>query len=88
MSTTGDSDTIGTTELAPRPHHRDSVDSTEPSPAASAQGFLDTISTGWAERPEHRCRRRASRRAYAAPRREAVSAAFPGKRLVVPPAGP
>ncbi|WP_345750930.1 aminopeptidase P family protein [Microbacterium rhizophilus] len=50
------------------------------------QGFLDTISQGWAERPEQLppLREQAS---YAAARRAAVSAAFPGKRLVVP-AGP
>ena len=47
------------------------------------QGFLDTISTGWADRPESlpAARPQAS---YAAARRERVSTAFPGKRLVVP----
>ena len=46
-------------------------------------GFLDTISTGWAERPDHTppARPQAS---VAAARRDAVSAAFPGKRLVIP----
>ncbi|WP_203138112.1 aminopeptidase P family protein [Microbacterium sp. JZ31] len=50
------------------------------------QGFLDTISEGWAERPEQLppLREQAS---YAAARRAAVSDAFPGKRLVIP-AGP
>ncbi|GAB6858558.1 aminopeptidase P family protein [Microbacterium xylanilyticum] len=47
------------------------------------QGFLDTISTGWAERPETLPAPRAQA-AYAAARRAAVSAAFPGKRLVIP----
>lgn len=47
------------------------------------QGFLDTISTGWAERPETLPAPRAQA-AYAAVRRAAVSAAFPGKRLVIP----
>lgn len=47
------------------------------------QGFLDTISTGWAERPETLPSPRAQA-AYAAVRRAAVSAAFPGKRLVIP----
>ncbi len=47
------------------------------------QGFLDTISTGWAERPETLPAPRAQA-SYAAVRRAAVSAAFPGKRLVVP----
>jgi Xaa-Pro aminopeptidase len=47
------------------------------------QGFLDTISTGWAERPETLPAPRAQA-SYAAVRRAAVSAAFPGKRLVIP----
>lgn len=47
------------------------------------QGFLDTISTGWAERTETLPAPRAQA-PYAATRRAAVSAAFPGKRLVIP----
>nr|WP_201469323.1 aminopeptidase P family protein [Microbacterium hydrocarbonoxydans] len=47
------------------------------------QGFLDTISTGWAERTEALPAPRAQA-PYAAERRAAVSAAFPGKRLVIP----
>jgi Xaa-Pro aminopeptidase len=47
------------------------------------RGFLDTISTGWAERPESIPAPRAQA-PYAAARRAAVSAAFPGKRLVIP----
>ncbi|MCE4027060.1 aminopeptidase P family protein [Microbacterium sp. Au-Mic1] len=47
------------------------------------QGFLNTISTGWAERPESLPAPRAQA-PYAAARRAAVSAAFPGKRLVLP----
>ncbi|WP_193598441.1 aminopeptidase P family protein [Microbacterium sp. YJN-G] len=47
------------------------------------QGFLNTISTGWADRPESIPVARAQA-AYAAARRAKVSAAFPGKRLVVP----
>lgn len=47
------------------------------------QGFLDTISTGWAERPETLPGPRAQA-SFAATRRAAVSAAFPGKRLVIP----
>ena len=47
------------------------------------QGFLDTISTGWADRPETLPSPRAQA-SYAAVRRAAVSAAFPGKRLVIP----
>ncbi|GAA2855325.1 Xaa-Pro aminopeptidase 1 [Microbacterium arabinogalactanolyticum] len=47
------------------------------------QGFLDTISTGWADRPESLPAARAQA-PYATARRDAVSKAFPGKRLVVP----
>lgn len=47
------------------------------------RGFLDTISTGWAERPESLPKPRAQA-SYAAARRAVVSAAFPGKRLVIP----
>jgi Xaa-Pro aminopeptidase len=47
------------------------------------QGFLDTISTGWAERPDQAPPAR-DQAPFAAARRDAVSAAFPGKRLVVP----
>src|SRR6218665_824407 len=46
------------------------------------RGFLDTISTGWAERPESVPSARAQA-PYAAARRAAVSAAFPGNRLVI-----
>ncbi|WP_405375569.1 MULTISPECIES: aminopeptidase P family protein [unclassified Microbacterium] len=46
-------------------------------------GFLATISTGWADRPESEPA--ASAQApYAAARRDAVSTAFPGRRLVIP----
>jgi Xaa-Pro aminopeptidase len=47
------------------------------------RGFLDTISTGWAERPETLPAPR-PQAAYAAVRRAALSAAFPGTRLVIP----
>ncbi|GGH49575.1 aminopeptidase P family protein [Microbacterium album] len=47
------------------------------------QGFLDTISEGWAERPEQLPPLR-EQAPYAAVRRRAVSEAFPGKRLVIP----
>ncbi|WP_420063977.1 aminopeptidase P family protein [Microbacterium bandirmense] len=47
------------------------------------RGFLDTISTGWADRPESTPAARAQA-PFAAARRAKVSAAFPGKRLVVP----
>ncbi|GAB2703064.1 Xaa-Pro aminopeptidase [Microbacterium marinum] len=47
------------------------------------RGFLDTISEGWAERPESTPPQRAQA-PYATARRAAVSAAFPGRRLVIP----
>lgn len=47
------------------------------------RGFLDTISTGWAERPETLPAPRAQT-SFAAARRAALSDAFPGKRLVIP----
>ncbi|WP_322411921.1 aminopeptidase P family protein [Microbacterium invictum] len=47
------------------------------------QGFLDSISTGWAERPDTLPPQRAQAE-YAAARRERLSAAFPGQRLVIP----
>ena len=50
------------------------------------QGFLDTISQGWADRPASLPPARAQA-PFAARRREAVSRAFPGKRLVVPAGG-
>lgn len=47
------------------------------------QGFLDTISTGWADRPDQPAPT-GDQAPFAAARRAAVSAAFPGARLVVP----
>ncbi|MFS2280139.1 aminopeptidase P family protein [Microbacterium sp. OR21] len=47
------------------------------------RGFLETISEGWAERPESLPAARAQA-PFAAARRAKVSQAFPGKRLVVP----
>ncbi len=47
------------------------------------RGFLDTIAGGWADRPDAAPSLRAQA-PFAAARRAAVSAAFPGKRLVVP----
>ncbi|WP_194420014.1 aminopeptidase P family protein [Microbacterium abyssi] len=46
------------------------------------RGFLETISTGWADRPESLPAAR-PQAAFAAARRAKVSAAFPGKRLVI-----
>lgn len=50
-------------------------------------GFLETISTGWADRPDMIPGERAQA-AFAAARREAVSAAFAGKRLIIPAGAP
>ncbi len=47
------------------------------------RGFLDTISTGWAKRPENIPPQR-DQAPFAKARRDAVSAAFPGERLIVP----
>jgi Xaa-Pro aminopeptidase len=70
-------------------------DSTDTSPATAEepvvsnrkqpfpQGLLSTISTGWAERPETIAPPRIEA-AYAAARRVALSALFPGSRLVIP----
>ncbi|GAA1992488.1 aminopeptidase P family protein [Microbacterium pumilum] len=76
MSTTGDSDTIAQT------------DSESPSTTVNrrqpfGQGFLDTISTGWADRPASAPPQR-EQAVFASARRSAVSAAFPGRRIVVP----
>ncbi|MEU2202974.1 aminopeptidase P family protein [Microbacterium oleivorans] len=75
--TTDDRDTIApeTTETAAAA----TTNRKQPFPA----GFLDSISTGWAERPASLPEQRAEA-PYAAARRAAVSAAFPGSRLVVP----
>lgn len=47
------------------------------------RGFLETISTGWADRPDLTPPPR-EQAPYTAARRAAVSAAFPGRRLVLP----
>ncbi len=87
MSTAGDSETTGTTDLAPEAMPPEiPANSTANRRQGFGQGFLDTISTGWAERPEILPPAR-EQSAYTALRRDALSAAFPGKRLVVP-AGP
>ncbi len=85
MSTTGDSETTGTTELAPEATETP-ANSTVNRRQGFGDGFLSTISTGWAERPEILPPAR-EQAAYAASRRAAVSAEFPGKRLIIP-AGP
>lgn len=70
---TSDSDTIATSEPAVTTNRR------QPYP----QGFLDTISTGWADREETVPAPRPAAAAAAA-RRATLSAEFPGARLVVP----
>jgi Xaa-Pro aminopeptidase len=50
------------------------------------QGFLETIPHGWADRPDSLPPAR-EQAPFAARRRDAVSRAFPGKRLVVPAGG-
>ncbi|MBO3662321.1 aminopeptidase P family protein [Microbacterium stercoris] len=70
--------TTASTEQAPQ----SIVNRRQPYP----EGFLATISQGWAERPEQLPPLR-EQAPFAAARRAAVSAAFPGKRLVIP-AGP
>ncbi|MCH6229135.1 aminopeptidase P family protein [Microbacterium sp. CFH 31415] len=77
MTTTGDSDTIAQTD-AETPA---STNTNRRQPYG--QGFLDTISEGWAERPDSMPPAR-EQTAYTAARRDAVSAAFPGKRLIIP----
>jgi Xaa-Pro aminopeptidase len=91
MSTPGDSDdsngtATGTAE-APAEVTADTP-SVQPNATTNRRqpfprGFLDTISTGWAERPETPPPPR-TQAPFAASRRAAVSAAFPGKRLVIP----
>jgi Xaa-Pro aminopeptidase len=76
MSTTGDSE--APTEIA--------ANSTVNRRQGFGEGFLSTISTGWADRPALLAPPR-EQAAATALRRDTVSAAFPGKRLVIP-AGP
>ncbi|MFH8250374.1 aminopeptidase P family protein [Microbacterium sp. B2969] len=83
MSTTGESDTIATdtpTDAAPKP----STSTNRRQPFGA--GFLETISTGWAERPDLAPPQR-EQAPFAAARRDAVSQAFPGRRLIVPAGG-
>ncbi|UJP11524.1 aminopeptidase P family protein [Microbacterium sp. KUDC0406] len=77
MSTPADGDAIADTADAAVVEEK--TNRRQPFP----QGFLDTISTGWAERTESLPAARAQA-PYASARRDAVSKAFPGKRLVVP----
>ncbi|MDJ1113495.1 aminopeptidase P family protein [Microbacterium dauci] len=76
---TDERDTIPTSTDVPAAEQATTTNRKQPFP----QGFLDTISTGWAERPESLPPQRAQA-PYAAARRDKVSAAFPGARLVIP----
>ncbi len=74
---TSESDTIAQSEQQAEKSNRK-----QPFP----QGFLDTISTGWADRPDLAPPTR-TQAPYAAARRAALSALFPGARLVIPAGG-
>ncbi|MFT3799515.1 aminopeptidase P family protein [Microbacterium sp.] len=85
MTTTSDSDTIAQAPQTQTPASDAPAENTnrkQPFP----QGFLDTISEGWAERPDLTPPQRAQA-PFAGARRDAVSAAFPGRRLVIPAGG-
>ncbi|SIT71760.1 aminopeptidase P family protein [Microbacterium sp. RU33B] len=83
MSTTGETAATQDTQAeAPA-----TTDTTTNRRQGYGAGFLETISTGWAERPDIVPAQRAEA-PYAAARREAVSAAFPGRRLIVPAGEP
>lgn len=75
---TSERDTIAESTAEPQVENS-STNRKQPFP----RGFLETISTEWADRPETLPAPRAQA-PYAAARRAAVSAAFPGKRLVLP----
>ena len=64
---------------APEPAPEQPSNRKQPFPS----GFLETISEGWADRPETAAPPRIEA-AYAARRRAALSAVFPGSRLVIP----
>ncbi|CAH0159600.1 aminopeptidase P family protein [Microbacterium sp. Bi128] len=76
MDSPAERDTIAPAEQKP-------VETTTNRKAPFPRGFLDTISTGWAERPETLPSPR-EQSAWTARRRDRVSQAFPGERLVVP----
>lgn len=83
MSTTSESDTIAS-DTEDRAAQRPSASTNRRQPFG--RGFLDTISTGWADRPDLAPPLRAQA-PFAAARRERLSDAFPGRRLVVPAGG-
>lgn len=73
MSSTGDTPTATA----------DATDSSRNRKQPFPQGFLDTISTGWAARPQSTPPAR-EQAGFAAARRAKLSAQFPGKRLIIP----
>jgi Xaa-Pro aminopeptidase len=79
MSTTGETRTIDTADESAQREEQANTNRRQ----RYGQGFLDTISTGWAERPESLPPARAQA-SFAAARRAVVSASFPGERLVIP----
>jgi Xaa-Pro aminopeptidase len=79
MSTTGETRTIDTADESAQREEQANTNRRQ----RYGQGFLDTISTGWAERPESLPPARAQA-SFAAARRDVVSASFPGERLVIP----
>ncbi|QEW03560.1 aminopeptidase P family protein [Microbacterium lushaniae] len=78
MDTTGESDTMTPADAT----ESTTTNRRQPFP----RGFLETISTGWADRPEIIPPRREAA-TWAAARRDTVSRAFPGRRVVVPAGG-
>lgn len=79
---TSETDTTGTEAAAPEAAD-ENTNRRQPFP----RGFLDTISEGWADRAEVAVSPRAQA-PYAAKRRDRLSAAFPGRRLVIPAGSP
>ncbi len=94
MDAPSTSDTTATTadrQIADSPTaepQSDAVELDAPSnrKAPFPRGFLETISTGWAEHPAELPQPR-EQAAWAARRRARVSEAFPGRRVVVPAGG-
>ncbi|MBP2437770.1 aminopeptidase P family protein [Microbacterium amylolyticum] len=77
MTSTGDDQT--TAEAQKAEESNSNTNRRQPYP----QGFLDTISTGWADRPDTLPSPRAQA-PFAERRRATLSAEFPGRRLVIP----
>lgn len=65
------------------PAEQKAAETTTNRKAPFPRGFLDTISTGWADRPERESVAR-EQAPWAARRRDRLSLAFPGQRLVIP----